>query len=196
MMTSDVDNDGGWRWLKSTRQLQQSSFGVDYIMLTGDKLSEYLVHNGFALVAELIEAFQEVQWKNWANNRGSLNRDAMAGELIDTAHFLANIAVAIGMDDEEWERLYREKQERNRVRQSLKTGYDAKSTKCPGCRRELDKPGAMVLVRSERSRMMVRCSYCDQSLGMVGGSEIYWQAGVFVPGVTSAMLFISEQADG
>lgn len=191
------DESTKWKWLESTKHLQRESFGVDYTTLTGEKLAEYLVHNGFALVAELAEAFQEIQWKNWAHNRGVLNRDAMAGELVDTAHFLANAAVAIGIDDDEWERLYREKQERNKVRQSSATGYDAKSSKCPSCRRELDKPGVMVIMKSKhRDALLVGCSHCDELLGTVSGNMIYWQPGVFVPSVTPAMLMISEQADG
>ena len=57
------------------------------------------------------------------------------GELIDVAHFLANLAVAMGCSDEEWETRYRGKMSLNAARQ--RDGYD-NSNKCSNCRRALD----------------------------------------------------------
>jgi hypothetical protein len=140
-----VTGDDKWRWLESTRRLQEEAFGVDFSKRQeGAELADNLVHQGFALIIELAEAFGEIQWKDWANDRGQHNRDAVVGELVDVGHFLANLLVHLDVTDNEWERLYQAKQARNRVRQATAGGYDSVRSKChnPACRRELDKPGA------------------------------------------------------
>jgi hypothetical protein len=116
-----------WRWLASTRQLQEDSFGVEY-PLTGDQLADYVTFNAAALTAELGEFLQEIGWKTWATGRGWVNRDQAVGELVDAAHFLANLACALGVTDEEWETRYTRKQGINADRQA--TGYDGVSGKC------------------------------------------------------------------
>lgn len=88
-----------------------------------------------ALVAELGEFLQEVQWKTWITERGGVNRDQAVGELVDVAHFLANLANALGVTDEEWEARYIAKQARNAERQ--RDGYDGTSGKCVDCHRDL-----------------------------------------------------------
>jgi DNA-directed RNA polymerase subunit RPC12/RpoP/predicted outer membrane lipoprotein len=134
-----------WKWLDSTHKLQETHYGLDYGSLVGEKLAEYFMIHYTALTCELVEFMDEVNWKPWMkDNRGEvLDRDAAVGELIDAAHFLANLACAIGVTDAEWEEKYQAKQERNRRRQEsgsyTKAGY-----KCPDCRRELDRPGAIV----------------------------------------------------
>lgn len=190
-MISDENDE--WHWLKSTRYLQETTYGVDYTTLSGEKLADYLLMNAFALADELHESMGEAQWKPWAKNRGELNRDAFAGEIVDLLHFAGNMLVAAGITDEELVELYRGKQQRNVARQ--KHGYDAVASKCPGCRRELDKPGVMVLVNTKQNAFLtVKCSYCDTTLGTVIHNTINWQAGVNVPGITPVMLLISEQA--
>lgn len=52
-----------------------------------------------------------------------MNRQRVLEELVDVGHFLANMLVAIGVTDEEWEAAYRQKQDENRRRQA--TGYVA-----------------------------------------------------------------------
>ena len=82
---------------------------------------------------------QEVGWKPWATPRGWVNRDAAVGELVDVAHFLANLLCALDVSDSEWEYLYRAKQEVNRQRMRSGT-YDGVSGKCPRCFRAYDSP--------------------------------------------------------
>jgi hypothetical protein len=48
-----------WKWLESTRKLQEEAFGVNYSELTGEKLAGYLLMNAFALADELHEAMAE-----------------------------------------------------------------------------------------------------------------------------------------
>lgn len=88
---------------------------------------------------ELSEFMQEVGWKPWATPRGWVNRDAAVGELVDVAHFLANLLCALDVTDAEWQHAYRTKQEVNRQRQRSGT-YDGVSGKCYACRRAYDDP--------------------------------------------------------
>jgi hypothetical protein len=185
-----VSSTDGWRWLESTRELQETAYGVDFSQpQTGAQRADNMVHQGFALIIELAEAFGEIQWKDWAQNRGVINRDAMVGELVDTAHFLANMLTYLDVTDDEWELRYREKQERNRARQLH--GYDAAATKCPECKRELDKPGAVRLGRrrSADSSTPLVCDMCRVWLGWLSRDDlVIWRPGVSVPQVTSASL--------
>jgi dimeric dUTPase (all-alpha-NTP-PPase superfamily) len=124
-----------WNWLASTKVLQEAVFGQTFPK-EGDELADYVTWNATALLTEVGEALNELGWKNWASPRGWVNREQFVGELVDVAHFLANMAVAVGVTDAEWQRRYVAKQEVNRQRQ--RDGYDGVSGKCPGCRRSYD----------------------------------------------------------
>lgn len=141
-----------WRWLESTYALQQEAFGIEPDALEGDEFADYITLNCTALLVELGEFMQEIGWKTWAEPRGWTNRDAAVKELIDVAHFLANLACALGLTDEEWEERYRAKQDTNRRRQT--DGYDGVSSKCPGCRRALDDSATM----ADDNTGMIRCA--------------------------------------
>ena len=124
-----------WNWLDETRQLQTNAYGNDPALLEGDELADFVIWNTVALSDEMSEFLGEIQWKPWSKVRGGANRDAAIGELIDAAHFLANLAVAMGCTDEEWVSRYQAKMEINAKRQ--RDGYD-NTNKCPKCRRALD----------------------------------------------------------
>ena len=124
-----------WEWLEETRKLQESAYGVDPSTLSGEALADFVLWNHVALVDEMSEFLGEIQWKPWAKPRGGKNRDAAISELIDAAHFLANLAVAMGCTDDEWIQKYKAKMEINAKRQ--RDGYDNKN-KCQKCRRALD----------------------------------------------------------
>lgn len=114
--------------------------------------------NYAALTVELAEFMQEVGWKDWATPRGWVNRRAAVGELVDAAHFLANLLCALDVTDNEWEESYRLKQEVNRQRQ--RDGYDGVSGKCPICHRSYDDPtiGCTAATASDPS-------YCGHTTG-------------------------------
>lgn len=126
-----------WKWLESTRRLQEEAYGKDFSApFDPDEFADAIVMNHSALVVELSEFMQEVGWKEWAQPRGWVNRRSALIELVDAAHFLANLLVRLGVTDEEWEREYQQKQEVNRRRQA--EGYDGVSDKCPHCGRSMD----------------------------------------------------------
>jgi dimeric dUTPase (all-alpha-NTP-PPase superfamily) len=128
-----------WNWLASTRALQEEAFGRNFENQDPDELADAIVMNHSALIVELSEFMQEVGWKDWATPRGWVNRDAAVGELVDAAHFLANLLVRLGVTDAEWEERYRGKQEINRQRQ--RSGYTGRHEKCPSCGRAFDDIG-------------------------------------------------------
>ncbi len=107
---------GEWKWLASTMALQTAAYGVEYPRPASD-IPQSIIENVTSMVAELGEFLQEVGWKPWASDREWVNRDRAAEELVDVAHFLANICCVLGIDDEEWNSRYQAKQFRNLVRQ-------------------------------------------------------------------------------
>jgi hypothetical protein len=132
------DNRHRWRWLASTRRLQEEAYRDTNWPKSGEALADSVMMNVAALATELGEAAAEVGWKPWASPRGWVNRDAYLRELVDVGHFLANLVVGVGCSDTEWETLYTAKQALNLKRQL--EGYDGVSTKCPVCHRALDDP--------------------------------------------------------
>lgn len=126
--------------MASTRALQEEYFGRDLTIQDPDEFADAIVMNHSALVVELSEFMQEVGWKDWATPRGWVNRDAAVGELVDAAHFLANLLVRLDVTDAEWERRYREKQDVNRARMRSGT-YTGRHEKCPVCGRSYDDVG-------------------------------------------------------
>lgn len=127
--------DDKWKWLESTLQLQRAAFDIDPPALEDAELADYIVWNVTALTAELGEFLMEVGWKPWAEPRGWVRRKEAVNELVDVAHFLANLAVALGVTDVEWAKLYQEKQGVNARRQA--ETYDGVSGKCSDCHRDL-----------------------------------------------------------
>lgn len=125
-----------WHWLKSTQELQEDHYGVNFREMEGEALADYITWNVTALTAELGEFLNEVDWKPWVTTRGAVHREEAVGELVDVAHFLGNLLCALKVSDEEWERRYQEKQQVNRDRMASGT-YDGRSTKCQ-CGRALD----------------------------------------------------------
>lgn len=113
-----------WRWLDETRELQISAYGTDPAALEGDELADFIIWNHTAAVVELSEFLAETKWKPWVKTRGIVNRSEAIDELVDVAHFIANLAVAMGCDDDEWERRYVDKMIINRARQA--NGYEGR----------------------------------------------------------------------
>ena len=135
-----------WQWLSHHKQFQEGTYGTIFADFESDYAArtEFVSWNLRAAIHELVEAGDETPWKPWSSRdpeeMWKANRDNYAGEIIDVLFFLANAALAVGMTDEEIEQRYKAKAAVNTQRQE--SGYDAHSTKCPHCTRELDKPGA------------------------------------------------------
>jgi len=150
-----------WRWLESTRELQSKFFDVDYeeFAVDGDALADYLHVQTTAAHCEITEFLDEIDWKPWMHTpRGVHDRTAAIGELVDLGHFLANMLCALDVTDEEWEALYTAKQRRNRARRES-GAYTKEGYKCPGCSRELDRPGAVLNATVDDAPVFI-CSTC------------------------------------
>lgn len=157
-----MSDESSWRWLASTRALQEEAYHQDFSRRESrpDEFADAVVMNHSALIVELSEFMNEVGWKEWSSPRGWVNRDAAVGELVDAAHFLANLLVWLGVDDAEWERRYRAKQDVNRARQ--RSGYDTREGKCPRCRRAYDDSGVECFVSAGDVIDVVRWCARDQ----------------------------------
>lgn len=108
---------------------------------------DFLHWNVTALTDEAHELLGEIGWKPWAKSR-HINLEAARGEFIDMMHFMANIALVLGLDDaEEIMRRYHAKHEKNAKRQEA--GYDGVSTKCPGCKRALDDEAVTCQIKGD-----------------------------------------------
>lgn len=115
--------------------LQVKSFNVDPAKLDPEARIQFIKDMTLALTDEMHEMLAEIGWKPWAKSR-HINREAVAGELIDALHFWVNICIAVGLYPDEIKRLYLAKAAINAKRQE--DGYDGVSTKCSGCGRALD----------------------------------------------------------
>ena len=111
-----------------------------------------------ALESELDELQNETGWKPWATSR-HVNIDAARSEWIDAWHFMMNIALALGMDEEMILNMYMAKLKKNIARQDA--GYDGVSTKCPKCKRAYDDDAVMCYPpKFNRGEGMI-LAYCD-----------------------------------
>ena len=148
-----------WRWLDSTKELQEKSFGFELPLPAGIELADYVTWNHSALVQEASEMLAEFGWKPWAKGRGWVNRELALKEAVDVGHFLANILVAIGVTDEEWTAAYQAKQQVNRDRMASNS-YDGVSSKCPSCKRAYDDA---VSCSGPTTKPTVLPAYCGET---------------------------------
>lgn len=153
-MTNNQPKDKMQDWLDSQSELQRKMPSPHPTDLFDDYDPDHPIHdseptdadrypaiqflhwNVTALTDELHELLAEVGWKPWAKSR-HINLEAARGEAIDAMHFLANIFLALGLNDaDDIMNRYHEKHKKNAKRQE--EGYDGVSTKCPNCHRALD----------------------------------------------------------
>ncbi len=66
------------------------------------------------------EVPREFHWKYWSHTEPFVNRSAVLEEIVDVMHFLANMLIAMGVTDGEFEEAYQAKQAINRARQEAK----------------------------------------------------------------------------
>jgi len=73
-----------------------------------------------ALNCEAMEALQEVPWKEWKRDQ-KFNTDRFKEEVIDIWHFLINISLAAGLDEDSLFKEFMKKNRKNIKRQ--REGY-------------------------------------------------------------------------
>ncbi len=88
--------------------------------------SQWIQKQTLAMISELAELLDEVNFKWWKNPK-EIDYSLVKGELVDILHFFTGMCLRVGMDSEELFRLYMEKNKENFDRQygkSLKKGYE------------------------------------------------------------------------
>lgn len=135
------------KWLAETRELQKNVYYINYDEMAGDdarrirNLVEYMRWNMLAIDDELSEMRQAISWKPWQHDQPYADRLEVIKEAVDVLHFVANIIVAAGGTDEELDKLYLEKMQKNKERQLR--GYKVREigVKCAICARAIDDVG-------------------------------------------------------
>lgn len=107
----------------------QEKFDQDVIKnrnLQNIKPEEWIQKQTLAIVSELAELLNEVNFKWWKNPK-ELNEKNTKEELVDILHFFVGMCNRIGMSSEELFKIYLEKNKENFKRQyglSEKKGYE------------------------------------------------------------------------
>ncbi len=87
--------------------------------------TEWMQKYTLAMLSELAEMLDEVNFKWWKNEK-EIDSPALKEELVDILHFFLSMCLAAGMDAEEMYQIYLRKNEENVKRQegkSEKPGY-------------------------------------------------------------------------
>lgn len=107
----------------------QKSFDSEIVekrRLTGISTDNWIQKEVLAMLSELAELLDEVNFKWWKNKK-EINYDNVKGELIDILHFFCSMCIKTGMSAEEVYERYVAKNKENFDRQygrSEKTGYE------------------------------------------------------------------------
>jgi len=115
--------------LESIFELQKAFDGLleDLRSLQGISTEQWIQKETLAMMSELAELIDEVNFKWWKNPK-ELDYAAIKEELVDILHFFVSMCLKVGMDAEELHRLYKMKNTENFNRQrggSEKPGYEA-----------------------------------------------------------------------
>jgi dimeric dUTPase (all-alpha-NTP-PPase superfamily) len=96
--------------------------------------AEWVQKNVLAMISELGELLNEVNFK-WWKNATPIDRDAVCEEMVDVLHFFVSMCCCVGMDAQELFERYIAKNKENFDRQnglSKKKGYDIREQASTG----------------------------------------------------------------
>lgn len=114
--------------------MMQKAFQDDLIKnrhLENIKPNEWIQKQTLAMISELAEVLDEVNFKWWKNEK-PINEDAVKEELVDILHFFVSMCLSYGMTAEELHAIYLKKNKENFDRQygkSAKQGYELEQNK-------------------------------------------------------------------
>lgn len=109
----------------------QSMFDTELAQKRGlDNISmeEWIQKETLAMLSELAELIDEVNFKWWKNEK-PVDKDKVKEELVDILHFFVSMCLKTGMDADELHQRYLDKNKENFARQhgrSEKEGYEVK----------------------------------------------------------------------
>jgi len=89
---------------------------------------QWIQREAMAMVSELAELIDEVNFKWWKNPK-PINEDAVKGELVDLLQFLVSMCLKMGMTADELHALYTQKNRENFDRQRGDTTKDPEGYK-------------------------------------------------------------------
>ena len=95
--------------------------------LRGISMEGWIQKETLAMLSELAELIDEVNFKWWKNEK-PVDLDKVKEELVDILHFFVSMCLKTGMNAEELHQRYLEKNKENFARQqgkSFKEGYEA-----------------------------------------------------------------------
>lgn len=87
----------------------------------GTEIQQFIPQIMFALVCELGEIGDEINWKHWKKTQKEVNMIALRMELTDALHFMLELMIMCGMTSETIHKEYFKKMQENLDRQ--KRGY-------------------------------------------------------------------------
>jgi dimeric dUTPase (all-alpha-NTP-PPase superfamily) len=102
--------------------------------LEGITPEEWIQKQTLAMLSELAELLDEVNFKWWKNKK-PVNEHALKEELVDILHFFVSMCLSAGLTPEELYTIYKEKNAENFRRQqgqSEKQGYALPGGSAPG----------------------------------------------------------------
>lgn len=94
--------------------------------LTGISMEQWIQKETLAMLSELAELIDEVNFKWWKNEK-PVDKDRVKDELVDILHFFVSMCLKTGMSAEELHERYLNKNKENFARQhgkSQKEGYE------------------------------------------------------------------------
>lgn len=94
--------------------------------LSGISMEQWIQKETLAMLSELAELIDEVNFKWWKNEK-PVNKDNVKEELVDILHFFVSMCLKTGMDANELHERYLNKNKENFARQhgkSQKEGYE------------------------------------------------------------------------
>lgn len=119
------------KFLMDSQMKFQKRMGNDFENMNEKERSSYLKEHGYFLMEEVMEMFREMpyhkSWKDydsWSWEKFQEQKQLQKEEAIDALHFMINILLALGMDEDEVIKMYKEKNKLNYQRQEDSTlGY-------------------------------------------------------------------------
>lgn len=135
----------------------QREFGFNFDTMPHDEQIAYIRDHHQAVIMEMSEVLNEVDWKPWTvNPQRIIHRDEYVAELVDVLHFWINMILVVSgkmTTTEIADEIFTRYALKNRVNTHRQLdGYDGRSTKCAGCGRALDDVAVRCWRRGDQGR--------------------------------------------
>lgn len=112
------------QFLIESQKKFQEKMNVNFSLMKEKDVSAYIKEHGYFLIEEVVELMRELpfhkSWKDYSSWNEEDFKEAkqyQKEEAIDALHFIINIFIALGMDEEEVIEMYKTKNQLNYRRQ-------------------------------------------------------------------------------